>query len=126
MTKKKILIVDDEKEMVEVETLRLQAHGYDVVVAYEGESGLKLARSEKPDLVILDIMLPKMDGYEVCRRFKQDADCRHIPIILVSAVDQKLDTQLGTKVGADDYFTKPFEPALLLAKIRELTKSPRK
>jgi len=120
--KKKILIIDDEKEMVQLETMRLQAHGYDVVVAYEGESGLELARTEKPDLIILDIMLPKADGYEVCRRFKQDLQCRHIPIILVSAIDQKYDTNLGKKVGADDYFTKPFDPVSLLAKIKELTK----
>ena len=122
MTKKKILIIDDEKEMVQLETMRLEAHGYDVVVSYEGETGLEKARTDKPDLIIVDIMLPKMDGYELCRRLKQDPQCRLIPIILVSAVDEKLDTHLGKKVGADDYFTKPFEPALLLAKIKELTK----
>ena len=125
MNKKKILIIDDEKEMVQLETMRLESHGYDVVVAYEGEAGLALARSEKPDLIIVDIMLPKIDGYEVCRRLKIDSQCRSIPIILVSAVDQKYDTDLGKKIGADDYFTKPFEPTILLAKIRELArKSP--
>ena len=122
MSKKKILIIDDEKEMVQLETMRLVAHGYDVIVAYEGETGLALARTEKPDLILVDIMLPKMDGYELCRRLKQDLKCRLIPIILVSAVDEKLDTHLGKKVGADDYFTKPFDPTLLLDKIRELTK----
>jgi len=66
-----------------------------VIVAYEAETGLRLARTEKPDLVILDIMLPKMDGYEICRRFKQDRECRLIPIILVSAVDQKFDNRSG-------------------------------
>ena len=122
MTKKKILIIDDEKEMAQVERLRLEAHGYQVIVAYEGESGLLLARSEKPDLVILDIMLPKADGYEICRRFKKDEACKNIPIVLVSAVDQKYDTNLGKKVGADDFFTKPFDPPSLIAKIKELTK----
>ena len=124
MSKKKILIVDDEKEMVQLETMRLEAHGYEVVAAYDGESGLTLARTEKPDLILVDIMLPKMDGYELCRRFKKDLQCRQIPIILVSAVDQKYDTDLGKKVGADDYFTKPFETAILLAKIKDLTKKP--
>ena len=124
MSKKKILIVDDEKEMVQLETMRLESHGYEVVVAYEGETGLLLARTEKPDLIIVDIMLPMMDGYELCRRLKLDPQCRLMPIILVSAVDQKYDTYLGKKVGADDYFTKPFEPTALLAKIKELTQKP--
>lgn len=120
--KRKILIIDDEKEMAQVETMRLEAHGYEVIVAYDGESGLASARSARPDLVVLDIMLPKIGGYELCRMLKQDPLCRHIPIVLVSAVDQKYDTDLGKKVGADDFFTKPFEPAVLLAKIKELTK----
>ena len=118
--KKKILIIDDEKEMVQVETLRLEAYGYEVSVAYDGESGLARARSERPDLIILDIVLPKIGGYELCRMLKQDAACQRIPIILVSALDQKYDTDLGKKVGADDFFTKPFEPRILVDKIKEL------
>lgn len=120
--KKRILIIDDEKEMSQVETLRLEAYGYAVSAAYDGESGLAKARAEKPDLILLDIMLPKISGYELCRLLKQDAACRDIPIILVSAIDQKYDTDLGKKVGASDFFTKPFEPDVLLAKIKELTK----
>ena len=123
MRKRKILIIDDEKEMAHVERLRLEAHGYDVLVAYDGEKGFEIAKMESPDLIILDIMLPKADGYEVCRRFKQDIGCKNIPIILVSAVDQKYDTNLGKKIGADDFFTKPFDPPSLLAKIKELTKN---
>lgn len=123
--KKKILIIEDEREMAHVETLRLQAYGYDVTVAYDGESGLSMVRSQSPDLVLLDIMLPKMDGYELCRLLKKDPACRNIPIILVSAMDHKFDTDLGKKVGADDFFTKPFDPALLVAKIKELTKKAR-
>jgi DNA-binding response OmpR family regulator len=118
--KKKVLIIDDEIEMAELETLRLKASGYDVKTATDGESGLRAAREWKPDLVILDIMLPRMDGYQVCAALKRDASCERIPIILVSAVDHKYDTDLGKKVGADFYFTKPFEPAVLLEKIREL------
>ncbi len=120
MIKKKILIVDDEIEMVEVETLRLKAHGYEVLASHDGESGLRTARMWLPDLVILDIMLPRMDGYEVCAALKKDETCRQIPIILVSAMDQTVDMDLGKKVGADAYFTKPFEPIILLNRIKEL------
>ena len=123
MTKKKILIVDDEIEMVEVETLRLKASGYEILAAHDGQSGLKTARQCLPDLVILDIMLPLMDGYQVCEALKNDAKCREIPIILMSAVDRKYDTDLGRKAGADAYFTKPFEPPLLLEKIKELLRN---
>ena len=123
MEKKRILIVDDELEMVEMETVRLKASGYEVTAAYDGPSGLKQVKFLQPDLVILDIMLPQMDGYQVCERLKKDPQSQNIPIILVSAMDQKYDTNLGKKVGADFYFTKPFEPVALLAKIRELLKT---
>ena len=122
MEKKRILIVDDELEMAEMETMRLKASGYEVAVAHDGPSGLKQVKFWQPDLVILDIMLPQMDGYQVCERLKKDPQSQNIPIILVSAMDQKYDTNLGKKVGADFYFTKPFEPVVLLAKIRELLK----
>ncbi len=120
MPKKKILIVDDEIEMVELEVMRFEAHGYEVRAAYDGESGLKMVYEWVPDLVILDIMLPKMDGYTVCEALKKDARSKNIPILLVSAVDQKYDPLRGQKVGANDSFTKPFEPPLLLARIKEL------
>ena len=120
MDKKRILIVDDEIEMVEMETVRLKASGYEVAAAYDGPSGLKQVKFWQPDLVILDIMLPQMDGYQVCAALKKDPQSRNIPIILVSAMEQKYDTGLGKKVGADYYFTKPFEPVALLAKVREL------
>ena len=107
MDKKKILIVDDETEMVEMETMRLKASGYEVAAAYDAHSGLQKARQWMPDLIILDIMLPQMDGYQVCYALKRDTRCREIPIILVSAVDEKYDTDLGKKMGADSYFTKP-------------------
>ena len=122
MDKRRILIVDDETEMVEMETVRLKASGYEVAAAYDGKNGLQQVRFWQPDLVILDIMLPQMDGYEVCEALKKDPQTRKIPIILVSAMDEKYDTRLGQKVGADFYFTKPFEPVVLMAKIRELLK----
>ena len=121
--KKKILIVDDETDMVEMETMRLKASGYEVAAAYDAHSGLKKAREWAPDLIILDVMLPEMDGYQVCYALKKDTKCHGIPIILVSAVDRKYDTDLGQKVGADFYFTKPFEPSALLEKVKELIKN---
>ena len=126
MDKKKILIVDDEIEMVEMETVRLRASGYEVIAAYDGRSGLQQVKFSQPDLVILDIMLPQLDGYQVCAVLKKDPQSRNIPIILVSAMDEKYDTDLGKKVGADFYFIKPFEPVALLAKVRELLKIPSK
>lgn len=120
MNKKKILIVDDEKEMADLESIRFEAHGYEVLTAYDGESGLAKARNILPDLVILDIMLPRLDGYTVCQTLKKDPQCRSIPIILVTAVDQKFDTEKVRQVGADFYFTKPYESPILLAKIKEL------
>ncbi len=123
MTKKKILIVDDEIEMVELEVIRFEAHGYEVRATYDGESGIKMVRDWAPDLVILDIMLPGMDGYAVCEAIKKDPKFKQTPIILVSAMDQKYDTARDLKSGADASFTKPFEPPLLLAKIKELVHS---
>ena len=89
-------------------------------VPKDGPSGLEKVKFWQPNLVILDIMLPKMDGYRVCEALKKDPQTQNIPIILVSAMDQKYDTNLGKKAGADAYFTKPFEPVALLARIREL------
>ena len=127
MDKKKILIVDDEKEMVEMEAMRLEASGYQVLTAFDGESGIQMAQKEKPDIILLDIMLPKLDGYLVCAKLKRDSHCVDIPIILLTAVDHNYDPDLGRKVGADFYIMKPFEPKTLLAKIKELIKKyPRK
>jgi DNA-binding response OmpR family regulator len=119
---KKILLVDDEKDLVETLTFRLEANGYGVIKAYDGQEGLDKARSEKPDLIILDLMLPKMDGYKVCRMLKFDDKYKSIPIILFTARAQESDKKLGQEVGADAYITKPFEPQILLSKIKELLK----
>lgn len=122
MDKKRILVVDDEKDLVEMLTIRLEANDYEVFVAYDGQEGLDKARALKPDLIILDLMLPKLDGYKVCRMLKFDEKYKQIPIILFSARAQESDVRLGKEVGADDYLTKPFEPEILLAKIKELIK----
>ena len=122
MEKKKILLVDDERDLVETVTYRLEASGYEVHPAYDGQEGLDKARKEKPDLIILDLMLPKMDGYKMCRMLKFDEKYKKIPIIMFTARAQESDIEMGMEVGADAYITKPFEPQALLAKIQELLK----
>lgn len=117
---KKILIVEDEDQMVDLLTIRLEANGYEVITAGDGSAGLEKAQKEKPDLMILDLMLPKMDGYKVCGLLKRDARYAKIPIIMFTAKAQEEDRDLGREVGVDAYLTKPFEPEVLLAKIEEL------
>ncbi|OGC05222.1 two-component system response regulator [candidate division WOR-1 bacterium RIFOXYA12_FULL_43_27] len=119
---KKILLVDDEPELVEMVKMRLAANGFEVITAGDGVEGLEKARSEKPDLIILDLMLPKMNGYEVCRLLKFEEKTGKIPIILFSARAQESDKATGKDVGADAYIVKPFEPQALIAKINELLK----
>lgn len=120
--KKKILLVDDEKDLVETMILRLEASGYEVISAFDGQEALDKAKSENPDLIILDLMLPKVDGFKVCRMLKFDEKYKKIPIILFSARAQDVDKQMGKDVGAEAYITKPFDSQILLAKIEELTK----
>ncbi|NQT06758.1 MAG: response regulator [Candidatus Omnitrophica bacterium] len=120
MDKKKILLVDDEKDLVETLTYRLEANNYVVVPAYDGQEGLDKARKDNPDLIVLDLMLPKMDGYKVCALLKRDARFGKIPIILFTARAQDSDKRMGEEAGADAYITKPFEPQVLLSKIEEL------
>jgi DNA-binding response OmpR family regulator len=120
MDKYRILVVDDEPELVELVKIRLEANGYQVLTAYDGQEGLDKARNEKPDLIILDLMLPKMDGYKVCRMLKFDEKYNKIPIMLFTARAQESDRKMGEEVGAEAYITKPFEPQILLGKIKEL------
>lgn len=123
MDKRRILVVDDEIELVDMLTIRLEANNYEVVAVYDGQEGLDKARTLKPDLIILDLMLPKLDGYKVCGMLKFDEKYKQIPIILFTARAQESDVKLGQEVGADAYLTKPFEPHILLGKIAELLKS---
>lgn len=120
MSQKKILVVDDEIAMTKVVEIRLRAAGYDVILAHDGQEGLEKAKSENPDLMILDLMLPKMDGFKVCGLLKSDARYKKIPIIIYTARVQDSDQQLGKEVGADAYITKPFDPQVLLGKVKEL------
>jgi len=120
MNKKKILLVDDEHDLVHVVEFRLKSAGYEIITAYDGQEALDKARSEKPDLIILDLMLPKIDGYKVCRTLKFDDKYKNIPVILFTAMAQETDKKMGDEVGADAYATKPFDPKVLLGKIEEL------
>ncbi len=122
MYKAKLLIVDDESELVEMLSLRLEANDYQVISASDGQDGLDKARSELPDLIILDVMLPKIDGYKVCRMLKFDEKYKQIPVILFTARTQASDIKLGGDVEEDAYITKPFEPDILLDKVAQLLK----
>lgn len=122
MDKKKILLVDDEKDLVYAVTLQLEDNGYEVLPAYDGQEALEEARHKKPDLIILDLMLPKVDGFKVCRILKFDEKYKKIPIIMFTARAQESDKKLGQEVGADAYIAKPFEPQVLLGKVEELLK----
>ncbi|MFA5839433.1 MAG: response regulator [Candidatus Margulisiibacteriota bacterium] len=117
---KKILVVDDEADIIKIVTVRLKAAKFDVISATDGKAGLEMAKKEKPDLIILDLMLPKMDGYMVCGLLKHDFNFKNIPIILFTARDQAVDKQKGMEVLADAYITKPFEPETLISKVNEL------
>lgn len=118
--KKRILIVDDEVEIVDLLKSSLLENNFDVLEASNGLEGLEKARREKPDLMVLDLMLPKIDGYKVCGLLKRDPRFSRTPIILFSARAQEEDQKLGEEVGADAYITKPFQSEVLLNKIREL------
>ncbi|MEI6632928.1 MAG: response regulator [Chlamydiota bacterium] len=117
---KKILLVDDEPHIVMMVANRLKQAGHEVITASDGMAGLAKAQKEKPDLIILDLMLPKMDGYKVCRMLKFDERYKKIPIMLFTARAQEKDSKLGFECGADAYMTKPFIPEEFLGKIREL------
>ncbi len=119
MDRKKILIVDDEPHIVELVRVCLEDTEYDIVEAYDGEEALTKAREEHPDVILLDIMLPKKDGYEVCRELKTNGDTRDIPIVMLTAKGQEVDKVKGFQSGADSYMTKPFSPLRLLTELEE-------
>ena len=117
---KKILVIDDEPQIVVLLENRLKASGYECLTAGDGLTALDMAKQHKPNLIILDLMLPKMDGYKVCGFLKKDSRYAKIPIILFTARAQDADKRLAEEVGADAYIVKPFEPKVLLEKIQEL------
>src|SRR3972149_10907161 len=119
-TKPKILVVDDEPDILELVKLNLVREGYEVITASTGEQGLDLARTKLPALIVLDLMLPGMDGLEVCKRLRADPKTQGIPILMLTAKGEEADVVSGLEVGADDYVTKPFSGKILVARIRNL------
>ncbi len=116
--KDKILIVDDEKDIVRMLEYNLKKEGFRVLCAFDGESAVRLARHDHPDIIILDLMLPGIDGFEVCRQLKRDDATHAIPLVMLSAKVQESDKIVGLELGADDYVTKPFSPRELIARIK--------
>jgi len=117
---RKILVVDDESVLVETIAYNLEQAGYQVITAADGKSALQAAHRELPDLIILDIMLPEMDGLEVCRQLRRESSTATTPIMMLTAKDDEIDKVVGLEVGADDYVTKPFGRRELLARVRAL------
>jgi len=118
MTKETVLIIEDEPDIAELVQYNLEREGYRVQVAREGETGLREAVRHKPDLVLLDIMLPGMDGLEVCRRLRDDPATASIPVVMLTARAEETDVVVGLELGADDYVPKPFSPRELVARVR--------
>jgi phosphate regulon transcriptional regulator PhoB len=114
----KILVVDDEKDIVDLISYNLGKEGYTVLKSYDGEEALQLIRSKNPNLVILDLMLPGMQGLEVCKAIRKDPKCASLPIIMLTAKGEEIDRVLGLEMGADDYITKPFSVKELIARVR--------
>ncbi|MGI6668270.1 MAG: response regulator YycF [Acetivibrionales bacterium] len=112
---KKILIVDDEKNIVDILKFNLRKEGFTTLEAYDGEQAIDIAMKEKPDLILLDVMLPKMDGFTVCRKLRQSMT---VPILMLTAKEEEVDKVLGLELGADDYITKPFSQRELMARIK--------
>jgi two-component system alkaline phosphatase synthesis response regulator PhoP len=118
MPKEKILVVDDEADLLELVRYNLTKEGFRVTCVATGEEAIEQGRKDVPDLVILDLLLPSVDGLEVCRRLKSDAKTKHVPILMLSAKSEEADVVTGLELGADDYMTKPFSPRVLLARVR--------
>ena len=117
--KKKILIIDDERITVELAQVILESHDFEVVCAYDGEEGLKVARAEKPDLILLDILLPKKDGFDVCEELRSDHNFKDVCILMFTAKGLSQDVERGYEVGANDYIVKPFSGNDLVVKIKK-------
>ena len=120
MARERILVVEDEEDILELLTINLSREGYQVVCSSSGEEALKLFRKQVPDMVILDLMLPGMDGLDVARVFKNDPQHKEIPILMLTARGEEADIVTGLELGADDYMTKPFSPRVLIARIRAI------
>jgi len=117
---KTILVIDDEKDLIKLADYHLSKEGFLVISAKDGIQGLEIAKKHRPDLILLDIMLPKMDGWEVCKKLKASSETSHIPVIMLTARTQETDKVLGLELGADDYITKPFNTRELVARVKSV------
>ena len=118
MANEKILVVDDEENIAELISYNLTSNGYKVIIANNGNDAVKLAVEEKPNLILLDLMIPGKDGYDVCKDIRSNSEVRNTPIIMLTAKSEELDKILGLELGADDYITKPFSVRELLARVK--------
>jgi two-component system phosphate regulon response regulator PhoB len=115
-----ILVIDDEKDLIELVRYNLEKEGFDAIAASDGQAGLEIAQRHKLDLIVLDLMMPGMDGLEVCRRLRSDARTGRIPLIMLTAKATEADRIVGLELGADDYITKPFSPRELVARVKAI------
>jgi len=120
MAKKKILVVEDDRDISELITYNLEREGYDIACLYDGGQAVDFVKKRKPELIILDLMLPEVDGIEICRMLKSDAATKHIPIVMLTAKGEEADVVIGLQMGADDYIPKPFSPKVLVARIKAI------
>lgn len=123
LQKKRVLVVDDERHIVRLVQVNLERQGYDVLTAYDGVECLEKAKSEKPDLIVLDVMMPRMDGFEALQRLKTDPETSYIPVIMLTARAQDRDVLQGYQYGADLYLTKPFSPLELISLVKRVFES---
>lgn len=121
---KKIVLAEDEPQIARLIEFKLKKEGYSVTWKENGEEALKAIKADKPDLILLDIMMPVMDGYEVLRRLKEDENLKSIPVVMLTARAQEKDVVKGIDMGAEDYITKPFHPAELLARVKRILGKP--
>lgn len=119
MGKKKVLIIEDEKSIIDAEAMILEDE-FEVIKSMDGDEGYKLAKKHLPDLIVLDLMLPNRGGYDLCYHFRQDPELKGIKVLMVTALNQDIDKDKGTLVGADHYMTKPFDPDKFLEKVKGL------
>ncbi len=122
---RKIVLAEDEPQIARLIEFKLKKEGYEVTWTENGEEALKAIKADKPDLILLDVMMPVMDGYEVLRRLKENESLRSIPVVMLTARAQEKDVVKGIDMGAEDYITKPFHPAELLARVKRILGKPR-
>lgn len=120
MSKGTVLVIDDEKDLIELVRYNLEREGFDVLAATDGKAGLNLATQQQPDVVVLDVMMPGMDGLEVCRQLRADSRTQRLPVIMLTAKVAETDRIVGLEMGADDYVTKPFSPRELVARVKAI------